>query len=119
MNSGEPGWPRMRTFGPPGHADVTADVAVPINVFDQIFELYRAIVARHLSGRDAIPRVVVLALRQVLKSFVEPAAVPDHSALIRFGGGMRPSFTILSNIDGEMPMYAAASVRDRPRGSMG
>ena len=30
-------------------------------------------------------------------------------ALIRFGFGMRPSFTMMSNSDGEIPMYAAAA----------
>jgi hypothetical protein len=37
-------------------------------------------------------------------------------ALIRFGFGMRQSFTMMSNSDGEIPMYAAAATRDSPRG---
>jgi hypothetical protein len=36
--------------------------------------------------------------------------------LMRFGFGMRPSFTMMSNSDGEIPMYAAAATRDSPRG---
>jgi hypothetical protein len=36
--------------------------------------------------------------------------------LILFGFGMRPSATILSNVEGDRPMYAAASARDNPRG---
>jgi len=40
-------------------------------------------------------------------------------ALIRFGFGMRPSFTTMSNSDGEIPMYAAAATRDSSRGGSG
>ena len=35
---------------------------------------------------------------------------------MRFGPGILPSLTIMSNNEGEIPTYAAASARDKPRG---
>lgn len=35
---------------------------------------------------------------------------------MRFGGGIRPSLIIRSNKLAEIPIYAAASARDNPRG---
>src|SRR5258708_34238643 len=45
---------------------------------------------------------------------IAPSLQPG--ALMRLGSGIRPSFTSVSNREGEMPMYAAACSRDRPRG---
>src|SRR5262245_64939481 len=103
-------------FASTGHADVDTDVAVPVDILDQPAEAHLHVFP---SGHAASH-----GLRPSRSGRVSKARSRAHlSQMVReltsFGLGIRPSWTIWSNSDGETPMYMADSSRERPRRGTG
>src|SRR5262245_58150313 len=101
-------------FASTGHADVDTDVAVPVDILDQPAEAHLHVLPSSHAAASSH------GLRSSRSGRLSKARSRAHlSQLVReltsLGPGIRRSATILSNSDGETPMYMADSSRERPR----
>jgi hypothetical protein len=98
-----PEWCSDADLLPPWHAHIEADIAVAVSVLDEVLEtnlhegpiIYAAISSHGFIDPSLLGRAANAASSSNLSQIVRE--------LMRLGGGIRPSFTRVSNREGETP----------------
>lgn len=101
-------------FAAPAVFNAELSVAVPIAARVGILYIQGYnLIQSTTSSQGPLSRSASDSAANAASSFIRSQTVRP---LMRTAFGMRPSFTIASKSDGDIPTYAAAWMRDKPRG---